>query len=88
MHVRKLHGCHDVVDCSQGEPDAATLTEAAVIAAYYSQGRESQTVPVDYTQVKNVKKPPGSKPGMVIYDHYRTAFVTPDEKLVKSLQAR
>ena len=51
-----------------------------MLAAYYSKGRASSNVPVDYTQVKNVKKPPGAKPGMVIYDNYKTIYVTPKLK--------
>ncbi len=49
-----------------------TITEAAELAAYYSKGRDSSQVPVDFTQIKNVKKPNGAKPGMVIYDYYNT----------------
>ena len=56
------------------------------LAVYFSQAREGQNVPVDYTRVKNVKKPAGAKPSMVIYDHYTTAVVTPDTKLVETLR--
>ena len=66
----------------------STLEQAAIIAAYNSKARESTRVAVDYTIIKNVKKPNGSKPGMVIYDNYETAIVTPDEKLVNSLRAQ
>ena len=62
-----------------------TLEEAAIIAAYNSNARESTKVPVDYTIVKNVKKPNGAKPGMVIYETYQTAIVTPDGALVEGL---
>ena len=54
------------------------MLEAAKLAAYYSKARESAQVPVDYTQIKNVKKPAGAKPGMVIYDSYNTVYVTPE----------
>ena len=64
-----------------------TLEQAAIIAAYNSKARESTRVAVDYTIIKNVKKPNGAKPGMVIYDNYETAIVTPDEQLVNSLRA-
>ena len=57
----------------------STITEAAEIAAYYSKARESSQVPVDFTAIKNVKKPHGAKPGMVIYDNYNTIYVTPKE---------
>ena len=62
-----------------------TLEEAAVIAAYHSRARDSALVPVDYTIVKNVKKPAGAKPGKVIYDKFETAVVTPDRERVAAL---
>lgn len=83
LHTQKIHGSHVIVSCNGGECDDESLVEAAKLAAYYSQGRDGQNVPVDYTIVKNVKKPNGSKPGMVIYDHYNTVYVTPDPALVE-----
>ena len=68
--------------------DDDTIVEAAKLAAYYSQARESGNVPVDYTAVKNVKKPAGARPGMVIYTTCRTVNVTPEEALVKQLQEK
>ena len=65
--------------------DDDTIVEAAKLAAYYSQARESGNVPVDYTQVKNVKKPAGARPGMVVYNTCQTVNVTPEEGLVKRL---
>ena len=56
-----------------------------MLAAWFSQGRESGQVAVDYTQIRYVKKPAGARPGMVVYDPYQTAYVTPDEALVKKL---
>ena len=86
FHVQKLHGSH-VILCTGGqEPTDRDVTEAAMLAAYYSQARESSNVPVDCTQVKNVKKPAGARPGMVIYTTYRTVNVTPQEALVKQLK--
>ncbi|MBR3704820.1 MAG: fibronectin/fibrinogen-binding protein, partial [Oscillospiraceae bacterium] len=67
------------------EPDAQSMTEAAMLAAWFSQGRESGQVAVDYTQIRNVKKPAGARPGMVVYDPYQTAYVTPNEEIVKNL---
>ena len=61
------------------------MTEAAILAAWFSQGRESGQVAVDYTQIRNVKKPNGARPGMVVYDPYQTAYVTPSEETVKKL---
>jgi predicted ribosome quality control (RQC) complex YloA/Tae2 family protein len=58
------------------------------LAAYYSQARDGQNVPVDYTPVKYVKKPSGARPGMVIYETYSTAYVTPKEELVEQLKVK
>ncbi len=55
-----------------------TIIEAAELAAAYSKAKNSSNVPVDYTEVKYVKKPSGAKPGMVIYTTNKTVFVTPD----------
>ncbi len=82
LHVQKLHGSHVIISCDGGEPDETTLFEAATLAAFYSQGREGGKVPVDYTQVRFVKKPSGSMPGKVIYTDYKTLIVAPDEKLI------
>ncbi|MOA20036.1 hypothetical protein D3C78_1404530 [compost metagenome] len=62
-----------------------TLNEAAQLAAYFSQAKESSSVPVDCTLIRYVRKPNGAKPGFVIYDHQRTLFVTPDEQLIKTM---
>ena len=67
-------------------PPPRSLEQAAILAAYYSQGRGAGKIPVDYTLVKNVRKPAGSMPGKVIYTEYRTLLVESDEELVKSLR--
>ena len=59
-----------------------------MLASYFSQAKESSSVPVDYCPVKFVKKPAGARPGMVTYDNYRTLYVTPEEGLVKKLLIR
>lgn len=87
LHTQKIHGSHVIIHCRGQQPDDQTITEAAVLAAYYSQARDGKNVPVDYTPVKFVKKPNGAKPGMVIYETYRTAYVTADEKTVDSLRS-
>ncbi len=78
FHTKKIHGSHTVIKLGVNKdiPDS-TIKEAAILAAYYSKGRESSNVPVDYTLIKNVRKPNGAKPGMVIYDYYNTIYVTP-----------
>ena len=86
LHVQKFHGSHAVIHC-QGQPVSDdTVTEAAMLAAYYSEAREGQNVPVDVTTVRFLKKPNGAKPGMVIYEKDRTVIVTPDAALPKRLQ--
>ncbi|WNQ13659.1 NFACT RNA binding domain-containing protein [Paenibacillus aurantius] len=84
LHTKDIPGSHVVIrSASYGE---ATLLEAASLAAYYSQAKESSQVPVDYTLIRHVRKPSGAKPGFVIYDHQKTLYVTPDEKLIKQMQ--
>lgn len=86
FHTQKIHGSHVVLWTEGQEPDEASLNEAAALAAWFSQGREGRKVPVDYTPVKFVKKPAGARPGMVVYTTYQTAYVDPDEGLVKKLK--
>lgn len=86
LHTQKIHGSHVIIVCAPETPPERTVTEAMQLAAYYSQAREGQNVPVDHTRVKNVKKPAGAKPGMVVYEHYATAVVTPDAALVERLK--
>ena len=85
MHTKNIAGSHVIVK-GASEQDTATMTEAALLAAYYSRARGSENVAVDYTPRKYVKKPAGAKPGMVIYDRYQTGMVTPDEALVERLR--
>ncbi len=86
FHVKNLPGSHTVMLCEGQEPDVTDFTEAAEIAAYFSKGADGQNVEVDYTHVRNVKKPAGSKPGFVIYHTNWSCIVTPDEKKVTSLR--
>ena len=80
FHTKNIHGSHTVIKLGiDKDVPKSTIIEAAQIAAYYSKGRESSQVPVDFTQIKNVRKPNGAKPGMVIYDNYNTIYVTPKE---------
>ena len=81
LHVQKLHGSHVILRCHGAEPTDTALTEAAMLAAYYSEAKDSGQVAVDMVEAKRVKKPAGGKPGMVIYENYRTLFVTPDPNL-------
>ena len=88
FHTQKIHGSHVILVTDGREPTDTAMTEAAMIAAYHSKARTSAGVPVDYTEVRNLKKPAGAKPGFVIYHVYKTAFVTPDETLIESLRVK
>lgn len=83
LHTKDIPGSHVVIRSE--EFGDATLEEAAMLAAYYSQAKQSSSVPVDATLIRHVRKPSGSKPGFVIYDHQKTLFVTPDEERIKRL---
>lgn len=85
LHTQKFPGSHTVIVTQGEEVPENTLIEAAIIAAYHSRARQSSGVPVDYTQVRNLKKPQGAKPGKVIYHVYNTLYVTPDRDLVNKL---
>lgn len=87
LHTKEIHGSHVLIktDDAMTVPDT-TYEEAGMLAAYYSKGRGSAMVPVDYTEVYNVKKPSGAKPGMVIYVDYSTMYVTPQKDLAEKLE--
>lgn len=76
MHTKNIPGSHVIIK-NNGKISDMALEEAATLAAFYSKAKESTKVPVDYTEVKNVKKPSGSKPGMVIYYTNKTIYVDP-----------
>ncbi|MFZ3587983.1 Rqc2 family fibronectin-binding protein [Bacillus sp. DJP31] len=84
FHTKDIPGSHVVI--RHPEPDEQSIIDAATLAAYFSKARNSSSVPVDYTKVKYVKKPNGSKPGYVIYDNQQTVYVTPDQDLVRQLK--
>ena len=88
LHTQKIHGSHVILWTGGEAPDAKSVEEAAVLAAWFSQGREGKKVPVDYTPVKYVKKPAGARPGMVVYTTYQTAYVDPDGELAKKLRVK
>ena len=84
LHTKDIPGSHVVIHSEN--PDETTIKEAAMLSAYFSKARESASVPVDYTEIRHVKKPNGSKPGFVIYFEQKTVFVTPDEAVVMQLK--
>ncbi|HAS73453.1 MAG TPA: fibronectin/fibrinogen-binding protein [Clostridiales bacterium UBA8960] len=88
LHTKDIPGSHVIIRTNGQTPDEQVLYEAALIAAYYSKAKNSSNVPVDYTLVKNVSKPSGSKPGMVIYIANKTLFVTPDYDVILKLSKK
>ena len=86
LHTKDFHGSHAVIKKEHGKeiPDN-TILEGAELAAYYSKARNSTKIPVDYTQIKYVKKPPKSRPGMVIYDNFATIYVDSDDKIFEKI---
>ena len=81
-HASKVHGSHVIISCGGATPPDDTITQAAQLAAYYSETGDGQNVPVDVTAVKQVKKIPGGKPGMVIYHTYKTVIANPYPDIV------
>lgn len=79
FHVKDMPGSHVILVSDGEQPSLSAMEQAAQLAAYHSKGRQSSTVAVDYTQVRYVKKPAGSKPGMVVYDHHQTVMVRPED---------
>lgn len=88
LHTQKIHGSHVIIAANGAIPPDRTVTEAAMLAAWFSQARMGQNVPVDYCPVKQVKKPAGAKPGMVVYENYNTCYVTPDPSLAERLSGK
>ena len=88
FHTQKIHGSHVILWTEGREPDLQSLNEAACLAAWFSQARDSNKVPVDYTPVRFVKKPGGARPGMVVYTTYETAWVKPDGELARKLRVK
>ena len=82
LHAQKVHGSHVIISCGGVKPPDDTITQAAQLAAYYSESTGGQNIPVDVTPVKQVKKLSGAKPGMVIYHTYNTVIVNPYGEIV------
>ena len=86
LHVQNMPGSHVIIKKDNNDIPDSTLEEAAILAAYYSKGKNSSHIPVDYTLRRNVKKQSGSKPGMVIYDNFKTITVTPDKEIINKIK--
>ena len=86
LHTKEIPGSHVIVKTKGKDLPKQTLLEAGILAAYFSKAKNSTKVPVDYCSRKNVRKPSGAKPGMVIYENYQTMYVTPDESIINNLK--
>ena len=87
FHVKDAPGSHTVVLSGGREIPLATQNEAAMLAVFHSSQAASAKVPVDFTEVRNIRKTGDLKPGMVLYEKYETAYVTPDPQVLKKLGA-
>ena len=86
FHTKDIPGSHVVLQNGGQEPSEEDVLLAASLAAHFSKARGSSKIPVDYTEIRYVKKPSGSKPGFVIFTNQKTLYITPDEaKLAKVL---
>ncbi len=82
MHTQDIHGSHAILKLDNTNlPDNNVLLKCAQIVAYHSKARNSSNVPVDICEVKYVRKPANSKPGMVIYSNQKTLYVKPNKEM-------
>ncbi len=85
FHVRLIPGSHVVLKETTYPPAPDDCREAAFLAAYFSKGRENNTLDVDYTEIRHVRRRPGGKPGLVFYENYETITVNPGDEELKKL---
>ncbi len=88
LHTKNIPGSHVIIVTNGEEPPERSVEQAAILAAYHSKAAQSTQVPVEYTKARYVHKPNGARPGMVIYDHNQTAYVTPSTELVERLKEK
>ncbi len=81
-----MPGSHVLVRSDADELSEATIRSAAQLASYFSKGRLSSSVPIDYTRVRHVKKVPAAHLGFVTYDNQKTIYIDPDEHFVMNLK--
>lgn len=86
LHVKDAPGAHVLVVADGKFITEQTLLEAGHLAGYYSPSRQSENIPIDYVEYKHVKKPNKSKPGMVVYTHQNTMYITPSKSIVEGLK--
>lgn len=88
FHTKNIPGSHVVLFLQGKKATPGAISDAAMLAACFSRGRESSNVAVDYTEVRHVSKPQGSKPGMVIYVNNKTIFAVPDKQAAENLRTK
>ena len=88
LHTKDIPGSHVILRCGGEKPSEETLLLAASLAVHFSKARGSSTVPVDYVEVRRVKKPSGAKPGFVIFTEQSTLYITPDEEILTPILAQ
>ena len=86
FHVKNAPGSHVVVMSQGADIPLPTQNEAAMLAVWHSSQKSGAKIAVDYTQVKNIRKTGDLPPGMVLYEHYETAYVTPDPAVISRLE--
>ncbi|MCI2868180.1 NFACT family protein [Staphylococcus hominis] len=84
FHTKDIPGSHVVI--LNDAPSETTIKEAAMLASYFSKAGNSGQIPVDYTEIKNVHKPSGAKPGFVTYDNQKTLYATPDYDQIQHMK--
>ncbi|MDR3022262.1 MAG: NFACT family protein [Clostridiales bacterium] len=77
LHQQNAHGCHAIISTHSKLPSLQTITKVAEIVAFFSKSKQTDKVFVDYTQIKNVTKRKGAKPGFVLYKNQKTLCVNP-----------
>lgn len=86
LHVQNMPGSHAIIQREGKTIPDTTLEEAAILAAYYSKGKNGNHIPVDYTERRNVKKHKNAKTGMVIYDDFKTIIINPSREAVERIK--
>lgn len=84
FHTKDIPGSHVVI--LNDSPSDETIKEAAMLAGYFSKAGNSGQIPVDYTEIRNVHKPSGAKPGFVTYDNQKTLYATPDYDKIQQMK--
>ncbi|MDL2293559.1 NFACT family protein [Ruminococcaceae bacterium OttesenSCG-928-D13] len=87
FHTKNAPGSHVVVMSEGADIPLATQNEAAMLAVWHSSQKNGAKIPVDYTEVKNIRKTGDLPPGMVLYEHYETAYITPEPAVIERLAA-